>query len=226
MESNTHFWDTFLRKSTNALEPSERYLEVMFGVIMALSFTSAVSVSHEGAAEIEHLLWAVICCNVAWGIIDGLTFLITSMISRSRKSVVYNSIRYAKTKEEGMALAKEQIQPLLSGIIPDDQVKDIYDKIMKLPPPPKHYLFNLTEVKGAVIIFLINFFSTLPVALPFLILSDAIQAKLISDIISVCILFYCGYALANYSGFRPWLGGLGMVLIALCFFILTLLLGG
>jgi len=57
-------------------------------------------------------------------------------------------------------------------------------------------------------------------------ITDAIQAKLFSDIISVCILFYCGYALANYSGFRPWLGGLGMVLIALCFFILTLLLGG
>ncbi len=226
MENQSAFWKTFLRKSANALEPSDRYLEVMFGVIMALSFTSAVSVSHEGSAEIHHLLWAVICCNVAWGIIDGLTFMINSMIGRSRKNVLYHSILNAKTKEEGVKITKRELQPFVAGIIPEEQVNALYDKMMQLPPPPKHYLFNVTEVKNAIIIFLINFISTLPVALPFLIMSDAIKAKIMSDLISVCILFYCGYAMAKYSGFKPWLSGLGMVLLALCFFMLTKILGG
>lgn len=225
-ENTTLFWKTFLKKSANDLEPSERYLEVMFGVIMALSFTSAVSVSHQGSASIEHLLWATLSCNVAWGIIDGLTFLIKAIISRSRKRFEYFMIRNAKTKEEGLKLAREQLQVFVSIIIPDEQVHHLYEKIMTLPPPPKNYLFNRVELKSAALIFLINFLCTLPVALPFLLMSDAVYAKLVSDFICLVILFHCGYALAKYAAFRPLLGGFGMVLLAAGFFVLTELLGG
>lgn len=226
MENNARFWDAFLSKSENTFDPSDRYLEVMFGVIMALSFTSAVSVSHDGEAQIEHLLWAAISCNIAWGLIDGLTFLISSMVKRSRKNVLYHSIINAQTKEEGMRRAKEELQPFIAGIISDEQMITLYKKVKELPEPPKHFLFNCHETISAINIFLINFFSTLPLALPFIFMANAYYAKIASDSISLIILFYCGYRTAKYSGFKPWLGGIGMVLLAFVFFILTKLLGG
>lgn len=56
---------------TRILYPLERYSEIVFGLIMVLSFTGALSVAEVGREDIRIMLLGAIGCNLAWGIIDA-----------------------------------------------------------------------------------------------------------------------------------------------------------
>jgi hypothetical protein len=53
------------------LQPIDRVLEILAGVIMVLTFTNVLSISHAGEADVRAMLIASLGCNFAWGIIDA-----------------------------------------------------------------------------------------------------------------------------------------------------------
>ena len=57
------------------LSPVERHGEILFGLIMALSFTCTLSVAESGRAEVRTMLFAALGCNLAWGIVDAVMYL-------------------------------------------------------------------------------------------------------------------------------------------------------
>jgi VIT1/CCC1 family predicted Fe2+/Mn2+ transporter len=67
------------------LDPGERLGEILFGLIMVLTFTSTARVTL-GAEEItaRELLIAALGCNIAWGIIDGGMYIMSAMLDRAR----------------------------------------------------------------------------------------------------------------------------------------------
>jgi VIT1/CCC1 family predicted Fe2+/Mn2+ transporter len=70
------------------------------------------------------------------------------------------------------------------------------------------------------------FLSTLPIVLPFVILSDAWTALRTSNAIAVAMMFIAGYAFGRVAGYRPWITAGSMVLLG-CFLVaLTIALGG
>ncbi len=65
------------------LDPVARASEILFGVIMALTFTGTLSAATAARDEVRTLLVAMIGCNLAWGLVDGVMFLMQSMTERS-----------------------------------------------------------------------------------------------------------------------------------------------
>lgn len=65
------------------LDPGERLSEVLFGLIMVLTFTSTARAtlgdSEDSARE---LLIAALGCNIAWGVIDGGMYIMSAMLDR------------------------------------------------------------------------------------------------------------------------------------------------
>jgi hypothetical protein len=61
------------------LEPVESLGEVLFGLIMALTFTLGAAVS---AGYDRELILGAVGCNVAWGIIDGVLFMLSTRFER------------------------------------------------------------------------------------------------------------------------------------------------
>jgi hypothetical protein len=57
------------------LDPVDRTSEVLFGLIMALSFTCSLSAAGAGREDVRTMLIAAIGCNIAWGLIDAIIFL-------------------------------------------------------------------------------------------------------------------------------------------------------
>src|SRR6266436_2994840 len=53
--------------SKRVLEPIERISEVLFGLIMVLTFTCSFSVAEAGRGEVRTMLLAALGCNLAWG---------------------------------------------------------------------------------------------------------------------------------------------------------------
>ena len=71
--------------SGRVLDPIERACEILFGVIMVLTFTGSISVAEGGATETRTVLAAAIGCNLAWGIVDAAMYLMANFAeSRAR----------------------------------------------------------------------------------------------------------------------------------------------
>jgi len=49
------------------LEPNERISEVLFGLIMVLTFTGSLSVAESGRDDVRAMLIGALGCNLAWG---------------------------------------------------------------------------------------------------------------------------------------------------------------
>ena len=54
------------------LDPATSMGEVLFGLIMVLTFTGSLSVAQAGHDDVRAMLIAALGCNIAWGIIDAV----------------------------------------------------------------------------------------------------------------------------------------------------------
>src|SRR5690349_5344772 len=52
------------------LDPLDRSSEVLFGLVMALTFTTTLEIATAGAADVRTMLAGALGCNIAWGIVD------------------------------------------------------------------------------------------------------------------------------------------------------------
>src|SRR5512141_3259754 len=67
------------------LDPVSRISEVLFGLIMALTFTRTLDVASGGGEEARMLLVGAIGCNIAWGIVDAVMYLMNTLVERGRE---------------------------------------------------------------------------------------------------------------------------------------------
>src|SRR5204862_345440 len=70
------------RSSKRVLDPIDRVSEVLFGLIMVLTFTGALSVAEAGREDVRTMLIGALGCNLAWGIIDGVLYLMGCAFGR------------------------------------------------------------------------------------------------------------------------------------------------
>jgi hypothetical protein len=66
------------------LDPIELVSEVVFGVLMAMTFIGALNVAEAGQGEVRKVLVAALGCNIAWGLTDGIMYLVAMLTERSR----------------------------------------------------------------------------------------------------------------------------------------------
>jgi VIT1/CCC1 family predicted Fe2+/Mn2+ transporter len=66
------------------LDPIDRVSEVVFGVLMAMTFIGALNVAEAGHGEVRKVLVAALGCNVAWGLTDGIMYVVAQLTERSR----------------------------------------------------------------------------------------------------------------------------------------------
>ena len=55
------------KSSNRALEPMDRLSEILFGLIMVLTFTGSLSVAEVGREDVRLMLIGALGCNLAWG---------------------------------------------------------------------------------------------------------------------------------------------------------------
>jgi VIT1/CCC1 family predicted Fe2+/Mn2+ transporter len=84
---------------------------------------------------------------------------------------------------------------------------------------------NRQDYLGALCVFALVSFCTLPVVVPFMFMQDAGFALRISNLVAIAMLFLTGYTFGKQSG-RPWRVGLLMVVIGLSLMSVALVLGG
>jgi len=81
------------------LDPGSIFEEMLFGLVMVLTFTLGASVTvTEGPEAIRTLMIAAIGCNIAWGIIDGAMYAMSNLLDRARRNRMLLSLKNAGMK--------------------------------------------------------------------------------------------------------------------------------
>lgn len=207
------------------LDPVDRISEVLFGLFMVLTFTGALSVIDSGRDEVRDMLVAAIGCNIAWGFVDGVMYVLRNLVARGRKAALIRALREAPPPQAQRILG-EEIGPL-AGALRADELERLRQWVLAQPASAvPRVALTAADLKGAVAVFLLVFLSTFPVVLPFVFIADAGVAKRVSAAVAIAMLYVCGYAWGRYAGLKAWRTGLVMVLLGLGVEAIVIALGG
>jgi VIT1/CCC1 family predicted Fe2+/Mn2+ transporter len=218
--------DSPTQSTRRLLEPSERIAEVLFGLIMVLTFTGSLSVAEAGRAEIQTMLIGALGCNLAWGIIDGVLYLMGCLAEKGRSLKIFRAVRNAGDPQQAQRLISDALPPVLASILRPAELEMMRERLTQLPEPPDHTRLRKDDWLGGVGVFFWVFLSTFPVVLPFIFMQKAGLALRVSNAIAILMLFLCGYAYGKCVDRRPWLMGILMVILGCVLVGLTMALGG
>ena len=172
------------------------------------------------------MLIGALGCNLAWGIIDAIFYLLNTLAERGHAIAALRLLRTTADPAKAHALIADELPTGVVSFLRPEELETLRQRLIALPEPPARIPFHRDDFRGALSVFLLVFLSTFPVAIPFLVMSDAMRALRISNAIAIVLLFLGGYNLAKYSGSRPWRLGLVMVGIGCALVALTIAVGG
>jgi VIT1/CCC1 family predicted Fe2+/Mn2+ transporter len=208
------------------LDPIDRVSEVLFGLIMVLTFTGSLSVAEAGRDDVRVMLIGALGCNLAWGIIDAILYLMGSLAAKGQNLMTYQAVRTATDPHEAQRLIAGALPSVVASILEPSELESMRQRLLQLPEPPARARLGKDEWRGAIGVFLIVFVSTFPVALPFIFMRNVGPAMRVSNAIAIVMLFLTGYAFGRMTGRRPWLVGAAMVAVGSFLVGMTIALGG
>jgi VIT1/CCC1 family predicted Fe2+/Mn2+ transporter len=214
------------RERERVLDPISRISEILFGLIMALTFTSTISAATAGHDEVHTLMYAAIGCNVAWGLVDAVMYLVAALTERGRGLVLARGIRAAPTADQAHELIGSALPPLMASMMTSADYEHLRQRVLELPHLADRPTLNKEDWRGALAVFVLVVLSTFPVVIPFLLFRSVHVAMRTSNAIAIALLFAAGYLLAHHGGYSPWRTGLSMVVLGVLLVALTIALGG
>lgn len=212
--------------SKRVLEPSDRIAEVLFGLIMVLTFTGSLSVAEAGQAEVRTMLIGALGCNAAWGVIDGVLYLMGCLAEKGRGLMILHAVRNSTDPQEAQQLIADALPSVVASVLQPTELEAMLQRLKQLPEPPDRGHLNKDDWLGAGGIFLLVFLATFPVVIPFIVMPDAGRALRVSNGIAILMLFGAGYAYGKCVERGPWLMGIAMVILGAVLVGLTMALGG
>ena len=208
-----------------ALSPFDRVSGVVFGLIMALTFTGTLSVATADRDEVRIMLIGALGCNIAWGLVDAVMYLLAVASERGRNLAIMKQVRSGSNPAHARALILGALPPVIASSMESAEVDMIRHRLERLQLPSSAGL-TAGDFRGALGVFLLVFLATLPVALPFAFIDSAHRALRVSNGIALLMLFAGGYYLGHHGGRHPWWTGLVLLTVGAGLALATIALGG
>jgi hypothetical protein len=210
----------------SVLSPVDRVSEMLFGLFMALTFVGAVSVAEPGREQVREMFIAALGCNLAWGLVDAVMYLVRTVTDRGRLLTLVRSVRAAPDAEAGRRLIERSLSRVAAGLVSSTEIEAMRGRIVALPSVPSRPALGWNDLLAALAIFLFVVVATFPVVLPFALIQDVGTAMTVSRAISLAMLFFGGLALGRYAGYGSWKVGLMMVGLGTALVVAINALGG
>jgi len=207
------------------LDPIDRISEVLFGLIMAVTIVGGLSIASAGEAEMRTVTQAALGCNIAWGLVDAVMYLVRTWVERTRRKALAKRIVGADAAA-ARRLIEKALPEHIAALSGPEGIEVMRQRLLQLPIGrlatlrPRDYL----EAFG---IFLLVVIATFPVVAPFLLLDEPVLAMTLSRLITIGMLFLAGFALGRYAGHgKPYGVGLIAALFGALLIVIVKALGG
>lgn len=212
------------------LDPASRMGEILFGLIMTLTFTLAagIVIQEEGPEGAREMLIGILGCNLAWGIIDGVLYILGQVFDRGRIRRIGFHLRQASSDDDARRLVATELDETLEPMTDEPARRKLYDSIVERVRrvPASSNRVSRDDIMGALAACWVVFACSIPAVLPFLFLDDPRFALRVSNAILIGLLFLVGWRAALHTLAKPWLAGLGFMLIGVLLVALAIPLGG
>ena len=207
------------------LDPVDRISEVLFGLIMAVTIVGSLSVATAGRADVRTVLAAALGCNLAWGLVDAVMYLLRTLTERTRNRSLVRRIMAAEPAA-AHRLIGQTLPAHVLAIAGPDEIEGMRRRLLALPPQAQGGL-ERDDYLSALGVFLLVVLATFPVVVPFLLIRDAALAMRIAQLVAVVMLFVAGVALGRHAGHaRPFVTGAAMALLGVALIAAVKALGG
>lgn len=219
-----------IHRITNIIDPGDALGEVLFGLIMALTFTvgSRLLFAEEGL-NVRELIVATIGCNVAWGIIDAILFILGTVFYKSRRLRLFRQIKAARSESQALAVLASEFPIEDVSLSPKAADADaLYRSFLALAKraDPVKVTLSKGDLLAAIAVFLLVSATSLPAVVPFLLIDNANLALRASNLFLIILLFMTGYAWASFSDAKPFRAGITMTCLGLVLVGIAVALGG
>lgn len=214
-----------MSERSRILDPIDRLSEIIFGLLMALSFTGTMSSVAGGEGGVNAVLVAALGCNIAWGIVDGVMYVLTTVVERVRRRGFLDRLRHERL-DRARELFLESLPDDVRRVSSPKETEALLVRVRALSPDPRHRVVTARDLKAAVAIFLLVVASTLPPSIPFLLTDNVALAMRASNAIALAMLFVIGARLGRYMGRSPWPMAFAMAAIGAVLVAVTILFGG
>ena len=211
------------------LTDGERLGELLFGLIMTLTFTlTAGFVVGDGRDAVRDLLIATIGCNIAWGIIDGGLLVLGRVFDRGRSARIGHAIRLAGDEQHAVAAVGAELDQYLDHVTTPEKRTAIYRDIVQQvkASAPRPHGVEKDDWFAAIGVFILVVFASLPAALPFVFIDQAWVALRVSNLILIALFFVIGYKWAGYTTIKPWRAATGLTVFGIVMVAAAIALGG
>ena len=213
------------RERERLLDPVDRISEILFGLIMAVTIVGALSVATARQGDVRTVLIAALGCNLAWGLVDAVMYLVRTMTERTRYLVLRNRVTDADAAT-ARHLIESALPEHLARIVGPEEIDGMRRRLAALSPPAPSIL-NRDDYLAALGIFLLVVIATFPVVVPFMLTTDVALAIKWSRAITLVMLFLCGDALGRHAAYhRPLASGMLMALLGAVLIAAVMALGG
>lgn len=200
------------------LDPIDRISEILFGLIMAVTIVGSLSIATAGRNEVRAVLVGALGCNLAWGLVDAVMYLVRTSTERTRNRGLAKQVMAADA-DSAQRLIAMALPPHVAAIVGPEEIEGMRRRLLTLPPLDQPVLLRDDYLK-AIAVFLLVVTATFPVVVPFMLIRDVAPAMHLSQLVTLAMLFLAGLELGRHAGHRrPVSAGLlaavmGVALIA------------
>ena len=213
------------------LSEADVQVEMLCGVIMVLVLIGylKLSLGQDGFEFKKMMMLVPLGCNAAWGIIDGIMYVLVNLRERGNKSKLLSLIKSAKDQDNALAVIKKEFGFAFIDLLNKDTQKNIYEEILKgmnnaaIEKPKGISKYDLRLVLKT---FLIVFSSGIPIVIPFFFLNDVWLAIRISHVIGLVMLFCIGYWWAKFASRHRIRSAIGLTILGVVIVGMTELFHG
>ncbi|MNM52430.1 VIT family protein [compost metagenome] len=207
------------------LEPIDRITEVIFGLLMAMTFIGSLSVATAGREDARLMLIAAFGCNLAWGLADAVIYLLRTWTERTRSRTLLARLQVAESSQ-GCRLIADELPERIGLALDEDGLETLRSRMQRDAAHQVPARLGLDDFKAALATFLLVVLATFPMVIPFLLIETTGTAIRVSNLVALAMLFLAGWLLARYSGGRTLLTGVVLAVVGASLILAIIALGG
>jgi VIT1/CCC1 family predicted Fe2+/Mn2+ transporter len=174
------------------------------------------------------MLIAILGCNLAWGLIDGVFYVLGQVFERGRLRRIGAGVRQADSDATALGLVAAEFDEVLAPLTDEPARRGLYASVVQrlrsTPPAPNPVRGQ--DLLGGLASGWLVFACSIPAVIPFLFLDDPHLALRISNAILIGLMFLVGYRMARYTMAWPWAAGSVFALAGIVLVAIAIRLGG